>query len=85
MDIQYAPKFIRQFNKLDKNLQTEVYEKIEVFKSGKNLESLRIHKLNGKLRNELGFWVNFRIRIRYVKKPNGEYWFLRVGPHNIYD
>ena len=46
MKISYKTTFIRQYNKLDKGLQEEILEKIELFKDKNNHIILKVHKLH---------------------------------------
>ena len=81
MTIRYAPSFLRELKKLDPALREEVIVKIEEFKKEPNAVSLKVHKLHGKLKEEYGFSINYRIRIRF-EKVSGEYWHAPTGaPH----
>lgn len=84
MKIVYAPVFVRQFDKLESGLQEEVLEKIELFRDIGNHKILKIHKLHGRLQDRYSFSVNYKIRIVFVQK-DGEYWFLSIGSHDIYN
>ena len=55
MKILYKATFIRQFDKLEKDLQDEIIEKIELFKNISNHKNLKVHKLKGKLCDCYGF------------------------------
>ena len=85
MEIKYKPIFIRQFNKLGKDLQEETLEKIDLFKDVSNHEVLRVHKLKGKLIDYYSFSVNYRYRIifEYSNKKNIVH-ILSIGDHDIY-
>lgn len=84
LSLIYAPIFFRQFNKLEKDLQEDVLEKIEMFKDVSNHQYLKVHKLHGKLNNHYSFSVNYthRIIFEYAKKKSVN--ILAIGDHNIY-
>lgn len=82
--IVYAPIFIRQFKKLEKNLQQEVIEKIELFKNVNNHKALNVHKLNGRLRKSYGFWIDHKNRVVFDWVSNNEAALLMVDDHDIY-
>jgi len=82
--IIYAPVFVRKFSKLDKYLQDEVIEKIELFKNKDNHILLKVHKLNGKMKNYYSFSVNYRIRVVFMWNDKGEALIFSIGDHDIY-
>ena len=83
MEILYKPTFIRQLNKLDKDLQNEVFEKIEIFKNKDNHLSLKVHKLHGELKDFYSFSVNYKIRIVFIWKDD-EIILVSIGDHDLY-
>jgi mRNA-degrading endonuclease YafQ of YafQ-DinJ toxin-antitoxin module len=84
MEISYKATFIRQFNKLDKDLQEEVFEKIDFFKDKNNHTILKVHKLHGKLKDCYSFYVNYKIRIVFIWATENEATLLAIGSHDIY-
>ncbi|MEK7531546.1 MAG: type II toxin-antitoxin system RelE/ParE family toxin [Patescibacteria group bacterium] len=84
MKISYAPVFIRQYNKLDGELQNEIVEKIELFRKKENHKLLRVHKLKGNLLGSFSFSVNYRFRIIFEYLSKNEAVLLLVGDHEIY-
>lgn len=85
MEISYKATFVRQFNKLDKNLQEEVLQKIDLFKDRKNHDLLKVHKLHGKFKDSYSFYVNYKIRIVFMWENNDEAVLLVIGDHDIYN
>ncbi len=81
MEIAYTPKFIRIFKKLPAHLQEEVISKIELFKDVKNHKALEVHKLNGRLRKQYGFSIDFHNRITFEYLSDNEVALLTVGDH----
>ncbi len=84
MEILYKPTFIRQFNKLDNDLQEEIFEKIDLLKNKNNHNLLKIHKLHGRLKNCLSFYINYKIRIVFIWENKKNIVLLAVGDHDIY-
>jgi plasmid maintenance system killer protein len=80
----YAPVFIRQFNKLEKDLGNEVLEKIELFKNKDNHSLLKVHKLHGRFKNSYSFYVNYKIRVVFMWGDEEEAILLAIGDHDIY-
>ena len=85
MEVHYTAAFIRQYNKLNKNLQDEVIEKIELFKNKSNHTTLKVHALHGRLKNYHSFSVNYSHRIVFEYISKEEIALLKVGTHDIYD
>ena len=84
MKISYKATFIRQYNKLDQDLQSEVIEKIELFKDKNNHILLKVHKLHGRFKENYSFYVNYKIRIVFIWESDEEIILLAIGDHDIY-
>jgi proteic killer suppression protein len=84
MEVIYIPAFVRQFEKLEKNLQDEVREKIELFKKKENHQMLLVHKLQGTLQGRYSFSVNFKYRIVFQYLSKTEIVLLAIGDHDVY-
>ncbi len=84
MQLQYAPKFLKQLNKLEPALQKETLAKIELFKDRKNHKTLEVHKLKGRLTGSFSFSVNYKYRIvlDYISKNKAV--LLTIGDHDVY-
>lgn len=82
--ILYPHFFLKKFRKLEKDLQEEALQKIDLFKDRINHKLLKVHKLHGKFSGQFGFSVNYKFRIafRYVSKT--EVLFLDIDDHDIY-
>lgn len=87
MYVTFAPIFVRMFKALPEALQEEVAEKIELFKNPENHKALKVHKLSGRLKDRLGFSVNYKTRIVFTYLPTRprQACLLAVGDHDIYD
>jgi len=84
MKIVYLPSFIRQFKTLEKDLQEEAFEKIELFRNADNHKFLRVHKLKGRLAGRYSFSVNYKTRIVFSYISKDEAAFLDIGDHDVY-
>lgn len=84
MEIIYSPSFIRQFSKLEKDLQEEVVEKIELFQENPKNRQLKVHKLKGRLKGRYSFSVNYKTRIVFLYTSKREAALLAVGDHDVY-
>jgi len=84
--ISFKPSFIKQINRLEKELLDETIEKIEIFKNPKNHQVLKVHKLHGKLASFFSFSVNYKWRIvfEYTSKKKDEAVLLIIDDHDIY-
>ena len=82
--VQYKPSFLRQFKKLERALQKEAAEKIELFKNTGNHHSLDVHKLKGRLAGHMVFSINYRYRIVFEYIDAKTVGFLAIGDHDIY-
>ncbi len=80
----YAPIFIRNLNKLEKNLQEEIFEKLEFFKDSQNHQQLKVHKLKGRLKDCYSFSVNYKYRILFSYGKGKSVDILAIGSHDIY-
>jgi len=84
ISITYAPKFLRQLNKLKPNLKAEVKERIVLFKKNLNDSRLRTHKLHGELSDCWAFSINHQYRIVFEYLSEKEVGFLKVDDHDVY-
>jgi len=84
MDVQYKPTFVRQLNALEKALQDEVIEKVELFKNIQNHRLLKVHKLKGRLKDRCSFSVNYKTRVVFSYLSKKEVVLLAVGDHDVY-
>lgn len=85
ISVLYKPSFVRQYQKLEPELQKEIKEKIEQFKDRDNHKRLEVHKLSGKLEGRHSFSVNYKYRIVFRWKDNNTAVLLAVGDHDVYE
>ena len=86
IEVLFKPSFIKQMNRLEKDLVDEAVEKIELFKDQKNHEMLKVHKLHGRLSSCFSFSVDYKMRIafQYLSKKKDEAVLLVIDDHDIY-
>lgn len=84
LNLIYAPIFVRQFNRLNSDLQEEILEKLETFKNVSNHKILRVHKLKGLLKEKYSFSVNYKFRIVFSYTKKTEVNVLTIGDHDVY-
>lgn len=85
MEVKYSVRFLRQLKKINKSLQEEIIEKIELFKKVENHKQLKVHKLNGRFETYHSFSVNYTHRIMFDYISKNEVVLLKVGDHDIYE
>jgi len=71
-------------HKLEKSLIDEVFDKIDLFKNPANHSALKVHKLQGKLKDRWSFSVNYKIRIVFKYESKNEAVFSAIGDHDVY-
>ena len=64
MKVFYAPKFLRSFKKLSRDIQKEFCIRELIFREDPLDPRLKTHKLKG--RNEWGFLVTYKIRVVFI-------------------
>lgn len=84
MDILYKPSFVRDFKKLPTSIQTEAKEKIELLRDPANHQSLRAHKLKGKLKQFYSFSITYKHRVVFAYEGNQAMVLIAIGTHDIY-
>ncbi|OHA16474.1 MAG: hypothetical protein A3C79_02555 [Candidatus Taylorbacteria bacterium RIFCSPHIGHO2_02_FULL_45_28] len=84
VEIIYKPSFIDKYNGLEKDLQAEVLEKIELFKNPRNHRHLKVHKLHGRLRGRYSFSINYKYRIVFSYISKNQVRLLSIGDHDVY-
>jgi plasmid maintenance system killer protein len=88
ISVYLTPHFRKKFKKLERSLQEEAFEKIELFKDPANHSRLRVHALKGHLHGRHSFSVNYRYRIVFMwedDKTQDCAILLAIGDHAVYD
>ena len=84
MNTRYEESFIRNLKKLSKKdrlFRKKVVDKINLFINDKQHPSLRLHKLQGKLKDAWSISVDKSIRILIYQDGN-ELVFVDIGSHD---
>lgn len=81
MKIIYAPKFLRSFEKLPKDIQDLFRLKEIIFRENPFDSRLGTHKLKDKI--DWSFSVTHKIRVIFIFKEN-IYILINIGDHSIY-
>ncbi len=83
-EIVISKQFARQFRKLDPDLKEEVIEKLELLTNSNNHQSLKVHKLSGRMADKYSFSVNYKIRVIFTYPIPSEIFLLLIGSHDMY-
>jgi mRNA-degrading endonuclease RelE of RelBE toxin-antitoxin system len=83
-NIEYSKKFLKSLRKLPNRIIESAEEKEIIFKEDPFDVRLNTHKLSGRDKGCLAFWINDSYRIKFLFLPDGEVLFLNIGTHNIY-
>jgi plasmid maintenance system killer protein len=87
MEVSFTAAFVRQLKSLPTELQEEALEKIKMLGDLKNHQTLKVHKLKGRLAGCFSFSVNFSVRIAffYPKGKPKQACLLFIGKHDVYE
>ena len=84
MEIEYSPKFTRQFKKLPKEVKESALECEKFFKKNPFDQKLKIHKLHGTMKEYWAFSISYNYRIGFTFVDTNLVRFHAVGSHDIY-
>lgn len=79
MTIEYHEKFLKDFQKLPKSIQSKLVDLEEIFKTNPFHLTLRTKKLSGKLKTTYSFRINPKYRVLFEFTENSKVLFLFVG------
>lgn len=82
--IHYAKSFVRELNRLPRELVILAAKKETLFKYNPLHPSLRLHRLKGKLAGLWSISVTGGYRIIFERMENGDLLFISIGKHDIY-
>lgn len=83
-EIKVSSVFEKQYKKLPENIKGLAKEKEKIFRANPFDQRLRTHKLHGKEKELLAFWINYHYRIIFIFLDQEIILFLEVGTHEIY-
>ena len=83
--IHYDDDFEEQFLKLPKNIQKKAFKAEALFRQNNFHPSLRLHKLEGKLKEHWSISLDKKYRIMFKIMSDGVVLFISIGLHSIYE
>lgn len=83
-EIKISPVFEKQYKKLPKKIKEIAKEKENIFRANPFDHRLRTHRLHGKEKELLAFWINYHYRIKFIFLNEEKILFLEIGTHEIY-
>lgn len=83
-NIKYSDKFQKQYKKLDEVLKRKVKLIISSLSEDKFYNNLKVHKLNGKLRNYYSCSIDYSNRIIFEIENWWDILLLLVWDHDVY-
>ena len=84
MKIAYSPQFVKDFERLEFEIQKKAKQKEEIFRKNPFDNRLRTHKLSGHFDKYWSFWVNYDCRIIFRFYDENVARFITIGGHSIY-
>ena len=83
MQVIYSPTFLRQYKKLEGDVQKRAEEKERIFRQNPFDTRLKTHKLHGRISNLWAFSITSKIRIVFEFGEAGSITFHAIGKHDI--
>ena len=84
MNIEYSPKFIRQFKKLPKETKESALKHGKLFRGNPFDPKLKPHKLYGTIKGYWAFCISYNYRIGFAFIDGNLVRFHAIGSHDIY-
>lgn len=85
MKIIYSPTLKKSYKKLPNSVKLVAEKKEEVFRKPPFSSILETHKLHGKLKDYLSFYINNEYRIIFEFVNEKTVYFHTIGKHDIYN
>mgnify|MGYP001610626162 CR=1 FL=1 len=85
MKIYYSSKFEREYKHLSLKIKKTAEKKENIFRLNPFDQSLKTHKLSGKLREFWSFSLDDKYRLIFEFVDGQTVWFHSVGKHDIYE
>lgn len=85
MKVSFSSSFRRAFKKIIKgnvDLETRFLQKLELFTTDPFEQSLKTHKLSGKLKDLWSFSVDYDQRVLFYFTEDGNAVFVDIGSHD---
>lgn len=84
MQIQYSPRFEKQYKELSDTIKLATEKRELLFRSNPFALQLRTHKLKGRLNGLWAFSIDYKYRVFFEFIENDIVRFHSVGDHKIY-
>ena len=84
MQVEYSPKFFRQFKKLSKEVKESAVVCEQLFRNNPFDPKLKTHKLSGTMKEYWAFSISYHYRIGFTFISGDLVRFHAIGTHNIY-
>ena len=84
MNIEYSPKFARQFKKLPKEAKASAFQCEKIFRDNPFDPKLKTHKLHGTMKEYWAFSISYNYRIGFTFIDGNLVRFHAIGSHDIY-
>ncbi|WP_341527053.1 type II toxin-antitoxin system YafQ family toxin [Nostoc sp. UHCC 0302] len=85
MEISFSSSFRRAFKKRIKgnvDIEAKFWQRVEQFKTDPFEQSLKTHKLSGKLKELWSFSVDYDARVLFYFTEEGNAVFVDIGSHD---
>jgi proteic killer suppression protein len=84
MNIEYSPKFARQFKKLPKEAKASAFQYEKIFRDNPFDPKLKTHKLHGTMKEYWAFSISYNYRMGFTFIDGNLVRFHAIGSHDIY-
>jgi addiction module RelE/StbE family toxin len=84
VEIQYLPKFLRQYQKIPSKIKIKAEKQETIFRKNPFDPRLKTHHLTGKLKEFWSFSIDYQYRIIFQFVDENIVWFYLIGTHAIY-
>jgi len=75
-------KSLQSIKRKDHKLIVQFHKQLRLFQSNPKHQSLRLHKLSGKLQNRWSISINRSVRMVYILLNQNEAYFVEIGTHD---
>ncbi|MBD2614104.1 MAG: type II toxin-antitoxin system YafQ family toxin [Nostoc sp. ZfuVER08] len=85
VEVSFSSSFRRAFKKVIKgnlDLETRFWQKLEQFTINPFNQSLKTHKLSGKLNKLWSFSIDYDVRVLFYFTEDGKTLFVDIGSHD---
>ena len=83
--IIFAPSVIKSLKKYDSRLIADLQDKLIRFQDRDSHESLKVHKLHGRMKDKYSFSINYQYRVVFSWDEHGHAVIEGFGTHDLYE